>query len=232
MTSFNLTRETAADRAAHLTVTSYTIHLDVTQPTTQPDTAANDALTDAPSGISPLTHFRSHTAIQLDCLAPGYSTFLDLRGAHILSATLNGEPLDVDAYNTTLSAAGETGENGLPLPSLADHNTIVIDAWCRYSTTGEGLHRSVDAADGTVYLYSQCEPADSKRVFACFDQPDLKAPIDLTVTAPSSWHIISNSSIDSSTTAISPIFGEDEAITHHFEPTNPLCPYLLSLIHI
>ncbi|WQD13791.1 MAG: hypothetical protein U1U88_002163 [Lawsonella clevelandensis] len=53
MTSFNLTRETAADRAAHLTVTSYTIHLDVTQPTTQPDTAANDALTDAPSGISP-----------------------------------------------------------------------------------------------------------------------------------------------------------------------------------
>lgn len=229
MTSFNLTRETAADRAAHLTVTSYTIHLDVTQPTTQPDTAANDALTDAPSGISPLTHFRSHTAIQLDCLAPGYSTFLDLRGAHILSATLNGEPLDVDAYNTTLSAAGETGENGLPLPSLADHNTIVIDAWCRYSTTGEGLHRSVDAADGTVYLYSQCEPADSKRVFACFDQPDLKAPIDLTVTAPSSWHIISNSSIDSSTTAISPIFEEDEAITHHFQPTNPLCPYLFAL---
>lgn len=229
MTSFNLTRETAADRAAHLTVTSYTIHLDVTQPTTHPDTAENYALADAPSGISPLTHFRSHTTIQLDCRTPGYSTFLDLRGAHVLSATLNDEPLDVDAYNTTLSTAGETGENGLPLPSLAAHNTIVIDAWCRYSTTGEGLHRAVDAADGTVYLYSQCEPADSKRVFACFDQPDLKAPIDLTVTAPTGWHIISNSSIDNTTTATSPIFDNDDASTHHFQPTNPLCPYLFAL---
>lgn len=231
MTSFNLTRDTAAERASHLTVTSYRIRLDVTQPTVNPadNSAINFSTAHDVDNISPTTHFRSHTTIEVDCTTPGYSTFLDLRDVHLISATLNGESLDVDAYNTTLSASGETGENGLLLPSLAAHNTIDIDAWCHYSTTGEGLHRAVDAADGTVYLYSQCEPADSKRVFACFDQPDLKAPIDLTVTAPAGWEIISNSSIATSTPAESPIYADVDAVTHHFQVTNPLCPYVFAL---
>ena len=91
------------------------------------------------------------------------------------SATLNGVELDVSTY---------TEDGGLPLPGLAETNTLVVDADCRYSNTGEGLHRFVDPVDEQVYLYTQFEPADAKRMFACFDQPDLKATFTLHVTAP------------------------------------------------
>ncbi len=67
-----------------------------------------------------------------------------------------------------------------------------MDADCLYSNTGEGLHRFVDPVDNEVYLYSQFETADAKRMFACFDQPDLKATFDVTVTAPEHWQVISN----------------------------------------
>ena len=66
---------------------------------------------------------------------------------------------------------------------------VVVDADCRYSNTGEGLHRFVDPVDDEVYLYSQFETADAKRMFACFDQPDLKATFDVTVTAPAHWEV-------------------------------------------
>ena len=80
----------------------------------------------------------------------------------------------------------------MPLPALAEHNVVVVEADCHYSNTGEGLHRFVDPVDGEVYLYSQFETADAKRMFACFDQPDLKATFDVTVTAPAHWQVISN----------------------------------------
>ena len=82
------------------------------------------------------------------------------------SATLNGRELDVTGY---------TEEAGLALPDLAADNELVVDADCLYTNTGEGLHRFVDPVDGGVYLYTQFETADAKRMFACFDQPDLKA---------------------------------------------------------
>ena len=69
---------------------------------------------------------------------------------------------------------------------------LVVDADMPLLNTGEGLHRFVDPVDGEVYLYSQFETADAKRMFACFDQPDLKAPFDITVTAPAHWEVISN----------------------------------------
>lgn len=212
MKSVNLTRETAAHRAELLTVNSYTVHL------TLPAHGER---------------FHSHTVIDVDCHEPGATTFLDLRGAEILQATLNGRTLDVAAYNTALSDGGETGHDGLLLPELAAHNEIVIEAWCTYSTTGEGLHRAVDAADGTVYLYSQSEPADAKRIFACFDQPDLKAPITLTVTAPERWEIIGNSTIVETVLATAKeatVVGSlDKPVTRVFDTTNPLPPYLFAI---
>ena len=96
----------------------------------------------------------------------------------IHSATLNGAPVDTSGYTT---------EDGLVIPDLAGPdatNTLVIDADLLYTNTGEGLHRFVDPVDGEVYLYSQFETADAKRVFACFDQPDLKATFTFHITVP------------------------------------------------
>ena len=80
----------------------------------------------------------------------------------------------------------------LALPALAAENVLVVDADCAYMRTGEGLHRFVDPVDKEVYLYSQFEVADARRVYACFDQPDLKAPFTLSVTAPFDWQVVSN----------------------------------------
>jgi aminopeptidase N len=79
------------------------------------------------------------------------------------------------------------------LPELAKDNTVTIVAQCRYMNTGEGLHRFVDPVDNETYLYTQFESADARRMYACFEQPDLKATFQLTVTAPAHWQVVSNS---------------------------------------
>ncbi len=157
----NLTREQAVERAALVTVDSYRIALD---------------LTDGEGKPSERT-FRSITTVEFDALA-GADTYIDIAADSIRSATLNGRDIDVSGYDES---------TGIPLAGLAGHNVVVVDADCRYSNTGEGLHRFVDPVDGEVYLYSQFETADAKRMFACFDQPDLKATFDITVTAPLNW---------------------------------------------
>ena len=93
--------------------------------------------------------------------------------------------------------SGYDESTGIPLRGLANRNVVVVDADCRYSNTGEGLHRFVDPVDGETYLYSQFETADAKRMFACFDQPDLKATFDIRVTAPTHWQVISNGATQS-----------------------------------
>ncbi len=131
------------------------------------------------------------------------------------SATLNGTELDVSTY---------TEDGGLPLPGLAEQNTLVVTADCRYSNTGEGLHRFEDPEDGQVYLYTQFEPADAKRMFACFDQPDLKATFTLHVTAPFDWQVVSNTggrTIEA---------GAAGSQLVHFEPTKRISTYLVALI--
>lgn len=91
---------------------------------------------------------------------------------------LNGESLDPAKYFV---------DNRVELPNLQAHNTLKVVSSCQYSTTGEGLHRSVDPSDGNIYLYSQFEVPDARRVYAVFDQPDIKATFDFEVTAPESW---------------------------------------------
>ena len=117
-----------------------------------------------------------------------------------------------------------TEEGGLPLPGLAEQNTLVVTADCRYSNTGEGLHRFADPEDGQVYLYTQFEPADAKRMFTCFDQPDLKAAFTLHVVAPFDWQVISNTG--GRTIEAGPA-GSQLA---HFEPTKRISTYLVALI--
>jgi aminopeptidase N len=198
----NLTQDQAAERAALLTVESYRIALD---------------LTDGSGKPGELT-FRSVTTIEFDAPA-GAETHLDIAADRIHSATLNGADIDVSGYDES---------TGIPLRRLAGHNVVVVDADCRYSNTGEGLHRFVDPVDGEVYLYSQFETADAKRMFACFDQPDLKAVFDVTVTAPGHWQVISNGA----TTSTGSAEGGDAggAVVHTFARTPRMSTYLVALI--
>ncbi|MXQ77530.1 aminopeptidase N [Rhodococcus rhodochrous] len=192
----NLTREQAAERAAILSVDNYSIELDLTDGAGAPGT----------------TTFRSVTTVRFDA-TEGASTFIDLIAKTVHSATLNGEPVDVSGYSE---------ETGIALTGLAAHNELVVDADCLYTNTGEGLHRFVDPTDDAVYLYSQFETADAKRMFACFDQPDLKATFDLQVTAPQDWAVISNA--DTVQTAAA------QPGLHIFRTTPRMSTYLVALI--
>lgn len=189
----NLTRDQAVERAALITVDNYRIDLDVTD--------GNGARGDRT--------FRSRTKVVFDAL-PGADTVIDLAAETVRGATLNGHGLDVSGYDES---------TGIALRGLEQHNVLVVDADCRYSNTGEGLHRFVDPVDGETYLYSQFETADAKRMFACFDQPDLKATFDVRVTAPKHWKVVSNGA------AVSVDGG-----VHTFATTPRMSTYLVALI--
>ena len=157
--------------------------------------------------------FRSTTTVEFEAL-PGADTYIDLAADRVHSAVLNGHAIDVSGYDES---------TGIELKGLAPHNVLVVSADCRYSHTGEGLHRFVDPVDGHVYLYSQFETADAKRMFACFDQPDIKAAFDITVTAPAHWQVISNGALLSVTE-------HGEARVHTFATTARLSTYLVALV--
>lgn len=189
----NLTRDQAAERAALVTVDNYRIALDLTDGSGKPGERT----------------FRSTTTVTFDAL-PGSDTVIDIAAETVRGATLNGRALDVSGYDES---------TGIPLHGLDQHNVVEIDADCYYSNTGEGLHRFVDPVDDEVYLYSQFETADAKRMFACFDQPDLKATFDITVTAPQHWQVVSNGATQSA-----------EAGVHTFATTPKMSTYLVALI--
>ena len=126
--------------------------------------------------------FGSVTRISFGAKA-GSSTFLDLIADEVESVELNGVALD---------PAKVFVNDRIELDGLQENNEVVVKALCRYSNTGEGLHRSVDPSDGNIYLYSQFEVPDARRVYTVFDQPDLKAIFDFTVVAPQSWIVTSN----------------------------------------
>jgi len=126
--------------------------------------------------------FISHTVVKFTCNKPGYSTFIDAVGKSVISATLNGQVVDTANYD---------GES-IFINNLAAENELVIKLNGLYSKTGEGLQRSVDPVDNEIYLYSQGETAFIRKMYPCFDQPDLKATFTLSVTAPDHWQVISN----------------------------------------
>ncbi|MCR6646954.1 MAG: aminopeptidase N [Cellulomonas sp.] len=128
------------------------------------------------------TTFSSRTVLRFSAI-PGSSTFVDLIAPTVHEITLNGSALD---------PAQVFAESRIQLDGLAAENELVVVADCAYMNTGEGLHRFVDPVDDEVYLYSQFEVADSRRVFAVFEQPDLKAAFTFTVTAPAHWVVVSN----------------------------------------
>ena len=157
--------------------------------------------------------FGSRTVVRFPATA-GASTFIDLIAREVHAITLNGRDVPVSAF----------ADSRIALDGLAAENELVVDADCEYTNTGEGLHRFVDPVDGEVYLYTQFEVPDSRRVFAVFEQPDLKATFRFTVTAPSSWAVVSNSPTPE------PQPAGDGAATWAFAPTATISSYITALI--
>ncbi|WP_329385535.1 aminopeptidase N [Streptomyces sp. NBC_01351] len=194
----NLSREEARGRAELLSVDGYEVVLDV-----------RSAVEEAEPVEGPRT-FRSVTTIRFRAAASGTSTFVDLIAPSVNSVTLNGRALDVAAVFDGARIA---------VDGLASENVLVVDANCAYSRTGEGLHRFVDPEDGEVYLYTQYEPADARRVYANFEQPDLKAPYRFEVTAPEGWQVWSNGAEESR-----------EGGVWRFAETKPISTYITCVV--
>ena len=165
------------------------------------------------------TVFGSSTTVRFTS-APGSSTFIDLIAPVVHSISLNGRTLDpAEVY----------ADSRITLTGLAADNELVIVADCAYMHTGEGLHRFTDPADGETYLYSQFEVPDSRRVFAVFEQPDLKAPFTFTVTTPSSWTVLSNSPTPEPTPT-EDSDGSGGTHTFAFAPTEPMSSYVTAIV--
>ncbi|MFD7387021.1 aminopeptidase N [Streptomyces sp. NPDC059852] len=193
----NLSRDEARERAALLAVDGYEVSLDV-----------RSALGEGPGDGEPRT-FRSVTTIRFRCAEPGASSFADLIAPSVTSVSLNGRDLDPSEV---------FDGSRIALEDLAAENELVVDAQCAYSRTGEGLHRFVDPEDGEVYLYTQYEPADARRVFANFEQPDLKAPFRFEVRAPEQWTVWSNGA------------GERADGVWRFAETKPISTYITCVV--
>ncbi|WP_141014116.1 aminopeptidase N [Nocardioides sambongensis] len=200
MPGMNLTRDEATARSALIDVSTYTVELDLSQ-------ATEDGV----------TTFGSTSTIEFTCAEPGAETWLDLVDAEIHEITVNGTSVDpAEAY----------ADSRIRLTGLAAENTVVVRADCTYSHTGEGLHHFVDPADGRIYLYSQFEVPDARRVYACFEQPDLKGTFTFDVTAPAHWTVVSNAPTPDPT----PVPGSDAAARWLFGPTKPMSTYITAIV--
>ncbi|MCI3239246.1 MULTISPECIES: aminopeptidase N [Streptomyces] len=192
MPGTNLTREEAQQRAKLLTVDSYEIDLDL-------------------SGAQEGGTYRSVTTVRFDVAENGAESFIDLVAPTVHEVTLNGDALD---------AAELFKDSRIALPGLLrGRNVLRVVADCAYTNTGEGLHRFVDPVDQQAYLYTQFEVPDARRVFASFEQPDLKATFQFTVKAPPGWTVVSNSPTP-----------EPRDDTWVFEPTPRISSYITALI--
>ncbi|WP_405393459.1 aminopeptidase N [Microbispora hainanensis] len=151
--------------------------------------------------------FRSTSTIRFTCARPGASIWADALPRRVRAAVLNGRPVEYD------------GAGRILLPGLAARNELTVEADYDFSTSGEGLHSYTDPVDHQVYVYSHLQPGHAPRVFACFDQPDLKASFAISVTAPDGWTVLSNAPLD----------GRPQAGVHRFAPTPPISTYVAAV---
>ncbi|GHB60034.1 aminopeptidase N [Flexivirga endophytica] len=191
----NLTRDDCAARGRQLAVDTHRVDLDLSN------------LEDAEA-----VTFASRATVRFT--STGTSTWLDLVADEITSLTVNGAPQPFDSYDGARVQLGQLRTD--------DANEVTVEARCRYSRTGEGLHRFTDPADGNTYVYTHFEPTDARRAFACFEQPDLKTRFTLAVTAPAGSSVFANQS-----PASDEADGDRHTVT--FAPTLPLSSYLTAL---
>ncbi len=193
MQAADITRAETAERARLLHVESYDIDLDLTRGAES---------------------FGSTSVVVFECAEPGAATYADLIAETVREITLNGIPIDpAQAY----------ADGRIALPSLAARNELRVVADCAYGTGGFGLQRSVDQADGRIYTFTQFEAAHARRVFANFEQPDLKATFTFHVTVPDGWTVLSNQPQPE------PRQAGDGASVWNFPPTPRISTYLTAI---
>ncbi len=193
----NLTRAETRARAELIHTHAYRLEIDLTgRHVADPD-----------------TQFSSTATITFTARRDG-ALHVDLVGEAVTSASLDSRPLDPAGF----------ASSRLPLEVTAGDHELTVSAVFRYSRTGEGLHRFMDPADGRSYLYTQFEPANARRVYPCFEQPDLKATFSTTVHAPETWTVISNGAERARTAT-----GDGNA-TWEFAETARVSTYLTALV--
>lgn len=190
----NLTRSEAATRSDLIQARSYLVEIDLTQNSKT---------------------FPTKTTVNFSCKEPGAESFIDAITASVESIELNGVALD---------PASHSDRTRITLPNLQSENTLVVSATGVFSNSGEGLHRFVDPVDQAEYFYTQFEVPDSRRMFAVFEQPDIKATFEFHVTGKSGWQVISNSPTPEPTEL------GDGLAKWEFEPTPRISSYITALI--
>ncbi|MCC3269336.1 aminopeptidase N [Arthrobacter gengyunqii] len=198
MSNQNLRRDEAAARSALISVDAYDVDLDLS------------SAEDPEAG-----GFRSRSTITFRCSEPGAATFLDFIHGGVRSVVLNGAELPLDTA---------VDDARIHLPALQLENTVTVEGTALYSRSGEGMHRFTDPADARTYLYTQYEPADARRVFANFEQPDLKAAFTFHVTAPSEWEVASNG-VETNRTQLDGGFSRWD-----FAPTQRISTYITTVL--
>ncbi|MFA3899060.1 MULTISPECIES: aminopeptidase N [unclassified Rhodococcus (in: high G+C Gram-positive bacteria)] len=192
MSTANLNRSEVAERSRAISVAGYRVELDL-----------RSAVDSAVKTFSTVT--------TIDLTSSVESTWLDFIGAAVDSVDVDGASIPVEYDGSRIVLRG-----------LGGSNVVRVAAHGHYSRSGEGLHRFVDDADDQTYLYTQYEPADARRVFACFEQPDLKAPFTFEVTAPDGWEVLSNQPATQTLSV-------DGAQRVTFAPTLPISTYITAI---
>jgi len=159
--------------------------------------------------------FKATSVIRFTCSSPGVSTFADITAPAVRRILLNGSPVPLGAFDG----------NRVALADLTASNEVLIEAECAYSRSGEGLHRFTDPVDGHIYLYSDLETFDAHQMYPCFDQPDLKASFEFTVTVPDGWLVVSNMAADSSEASEV----SESAVRWRFPATPSLATYVTAV---
>jgi aminopeptidase N len=193
----NLTRAEAQLRSDLLSTNTYRVEVDLT----------------GRRDIDPETTFVSTSEVSFSTRRRG-RTHIDLIGERVLAASLDQVALDTEAF----------ASSRFPLVVEPGDHQLTITAVYRFSRTGEGLHRFVDPSDSRIYLYSQFEVSDARRVFACFEQPDLKARFQIAVLAPKSWTVVSNGSQTDRTEL------DQDYARWDFAETEPISTYLTAVV--
>lgn len=184
----------ATERAAQISDVRYALSLDVTRADT------------ATGSVTVRFTQRSESDV-----------ILDFRGLRVSRIVAGGQSLRTDD-------AAVWNRAHIRIPALLVRpgaNEITVDFASPIAAAGASIIRAHDAADGQDYLYTLLVPSDANLLFPCFDQPDLKAKVSLTVTAPRRWNVLANGAAVTTDSSAA-------TLTHHFAETRPISTYLIA----